>query len=1573
MAARMESPSGDAGQQTDVAALWDQALTSYSDRTGVDIRMAVQPQKSISSIMMEQQRLLQAFSGFRHNKGKVDKLRTVIARNADVVQSVATLVADAASAAFSPSAIILTAFTNVLNASKHVSDDYNAILGFFDLMNSFLERLSLLEGKLPRLPAFRKFVVQVFSSMLCVSGIARSYCLKGRFVKWAKALVDGTDEELQAALDNLKENLRRLESAMLMHTLRTAMETHDEVKAAKDGVSTLTGHVRELQSSMDKNTALTEQTLMFGERAMNAALETGIGVKDLLVNSHESAIVGQTLLRQQAKIHLSLEKMQGGRKLWTLRPSAATKTANLEQLRAYLLNQGEGAMRARLDEFELINPRMFQWVENEPLFEDIVEERSRWLWLSGKPGMGKSTISFKLFQLLRERLLEEQNAYVAAYFFDETLKRHTSDRSEAWELSKMLQWVGIKVAEQDSHYRDELLTALRRGGRPSDYNYYWIHIIRERFPKGSSRRLVVILDGFDLLSRDERVHLVNLLQSAKSNEMRVQFILTGDPKVETELGGLCDSGITLTKEKLARDFRKLADFRSKELPRLRGLRVRFRKLMVKKVAHMADSFFYVEHSMRRLNSLRREALISNELERLPESITQLYETLANECKRNRTPGEIEVLRGLFAWLAYANSEVTIAEASKIITIVAQENLISIEEELDGRLSRLLRISRSQDGDTQAQDSDVSDSDNSDSKADEQHRVAEDHGADSILGFQERSLRAFFRQAAENDQGLKCSPSDAHAIILRICIAALRTSNDQKLYSDSLTTYAAANWGRHFVAIDTEGIGDAQAAEVLESIHSLLNNKNNALRVVELGITTPKCTVLDAADLASAGESSGVLNCLQGWARRALKLPPGILSYGLADWYRPLAAEPARVFITLARSHINNWFSAQWIIQAYASFRVAQSTLRAGSRLPELRQNPGLREYFEKHRESDEPTTIESFDVVANAFWDIVKTAASHRGIARAMKHVHMFEPAIARLDLSLSLVEEGADKEIERYDALSSKGDAFIRLAQTLGDSDPGRSKELMAQAAGTLAEAIGILDLQTWLGPGVARDGDGAFAWGWIVRGMHAVACAGIGDFAASLASIKRSAAEGTFGVLPGFLSRIIKAMVDGNELSLMLDLLRSVGDRDRLSLFETLSVHSPMLRAAHERGESGAILELLDSASQYAAREKLYRSRARLLEITAQFAWSVMGREEEAKKRLRTLLDEDQIPSYYMNEAADLLAQLLYEQFRQSPLPNTKNSALEELRRIRRKLENEVSDFDPARSYTVVPLALMLRRLGPALDYAAVLQAAFNACIEGLKDDTGANDFQSLFLLKRVLMCVDGLERDAQIAYSAQQYILDDDIFRREKAGSKSSSGSGEEGAESAGGQRPEEVAEPGGSSPPRGEQKDKEGDKEAGQEPKPEQNGEDRKIESETSTATSSESGGTTTPATLKDEIREGLLPTSVQPNDICDMCFKPVWVWEEGASYSCLQCTRIDICATCMADRLASERGEKDLFWRVVCPQGHRYIKGPVEGWRGIRNGVMRIGDEELPVKQWVADVEKRWALYWDRYWSETMGA
>jgi hypothetical protein len=61
-----------------------------------------------------------------------------------------------------------------MTASKHVSDDYDMIESFFKVMQVFLERLSLLEDKIPPQEAFQRPLVKVFSSLLKISGIARS-------------------------------------------------------------------------------------------------------------------------------------------------------------------------------------------------------------------------------------------------------------------------------------------------------------------------------------------------------------------------------------------------------------------------------------------------------------------------------------------------------------------------------------------------------------------------------------------------------------------------------------------------------------------------------------------------------------------------------------------------------------------------------------------------------------------------------------------------------------------------------------------------------------------------------------------------------------------------------------------------------------------------------------------------------------------------------------------------------------------------------------------------------------------------------------------------------------------------------------------------------------------------------------------------------------------------------------------------------------------------------------------------------------------------------------------------------
>lgn len=68
-----------------------------------------------------------------------------------------------------------------MQASKNVSDDFDEVARFFDIMSSLLERLSLLESKLPDAKDYKIILMRVFSSLMVLCGIATSYVAKGRF------------------------------------------------------------------------------------------------------------------------------------------------------------------------------------------------------------------------------------------------------------------------------------------------------------------------------------------------------------------------------------------------------------------------------------------------------------------------------------------------------------------------------------------------------------------------------------------------------------------------------------------------------------------------------------------------------------------------------------------------------------------------------------------------------------------------------------------------------------------------------------------------------------------------------------------------------------------------------------------------------------------------------------------------------------------------------------------------------------------------------------------------------------------------------------------------------------------------------------------------------------------------------------------------------------------------------------------------------------------------------------------------------------------------------------------------
>ena len=91
------------------------------------------------------------------------------------------------------------------------------------------------------------------------------------------------------------------------------------------------------------------------------------------------------------------------------------------------------------------------------------------------------------------------------------------------------------------------------------------------------------------------------------------------------------------------------------------------------------------------------------------------------------------------------------------------------------------------------------------------------------------------------------------------------------------------------------------------------------------------------------------------------------------------------------------------------------------------------------------------------------------------------------------------------------------------------------------------------------------------------------------------------------------------------------------------------------------------------------------------------------------------------------------------------------------------------------------------------------------------------------------------------------------------------------------------------------------------------------------------------------------------------------------YYCLVCPSCDLCGDCHSKRLKQTAGEIGKPWLSFCGANHRYIKGLMKDWKGIKNGIIRIGDEEIAVKDWLRGLkEERWQNAWKTFWTRQGG-
>ncbi|KAH8885431.1 hypothetical protein GQ53DRAFT_695857 [Thozetella sp. PMI_491] len=1430
----------------DVSGLWNEALKKYKGIVGVELQAKFQSVDEMIAYGTDQ---MNNFHKFRHDQKKVDKLRSLFVANMSLIEKGAQQLVAAATPAFPPAAAIGTAFTYMLNACRQVSADYNVVTAFFEDMNAFLQRISILESRLPSNKAYRNCLMDVFTSLLEMCGFATKYIELGRFKKWLINLSKGEDGELGGARKRMDVSLKRLQDA----TEYAILGNTEEVKRMNADLQ----KNQDLQLNMAEEQNKMLQAVMDGQDTVKTELQS---IQKLLV-----------MFDQRRK--------DEGPKQGASKAASQNKPPTSNRVRSSFPESTNPEVEYKSIKDNFI-PETGSWIFEEDAWnlwatQDAAKNPPKILAVSGPPGSGKSHLAVsaydKLFAAANGGTGETNVGY---FFFRETTK-------DLQYFYQAINWLVIQLAEQNTLMCERINVELAK--EDSDFDSWgwedvWGNLVKPFFGKSSKSKLQIVLDGVDELMFGERDNVTGFLKMvSEATDLNVTVFCTTRETLVPALTEMGAAFIEIVKEKQSADLKALV---WQHLNKDSGLR-KFARYMKQRIAteleEKADGMLYAEHMLRQFNTIGREPLILKQLATaMPKDIDELYENILADVQRHIQPSQHASLKTLLAWLSFSREPLTLGDSLGLLRLQPGD-VFDLEDELQGsHLSRLLKIAGVEERSDEDEDETSLEAKDPESGYDD---------ADLPLKFQERSMRGFFRSTKPGDTGLRTAFYEAHRRIFVTCSDII--CGRAQGVKESLKKYAAASWAYHlsFAALGKPGVSDEENILGLEAMGRIMSNEDTgAANILEsLGV--------DYKELARDFREDWFLGNFKYYASGADKYKDK-LSQATVAWAAETSVDQNKALVPLASAHVANMLQAKDMKLALRSYRFARTALKRTS----------LGEFLDEEEEDIEEDGLEDQEGenseqdilgMVNAFPDIPKDANSHWVIAGLLHHSRHWDAALSEANQGLEIVTDTLD----RFRLLDLKSNISIGL-------------EDYEESFEAIKAALALSDLP----PNLLRRG-------YVTRAKAEAHLKRLDDSVASFEAARHAdpgepmagdvlqAEFATYNLknVDSESINVVKKWTPLEKLSFMT--WRYDMDSDHHEYFRRLAGRTGQQEFLVQAYEE--VIEMLDRVDAAAPIR---------LEL-AQAYWDVLFDAEKAKGLLDEVLktnstgyfwrftNED--PVLTLTNALLYSTDIIYEEFRATSDRDSKAKLLAEAKGLMEKpLARSLTPQKSDLTHYNLTLARMARKVGSLMEFQDLLELAFQNSYELLEDTVGWNDYTSLLLLAKVLSTLPGLDKEVEILMSATFSELDMEDEEEEE--------------------------------------KKEEGDKD----------GEDDEEESD-------------------DEEEDEDLPTDQGDLSGAEVscsgeCLPQIkWrFWEEGKPlYQCTICSDTLLCEPCYQKRQAYNAGEPSKVGSNYCNKNHKYIKGPMPGWKGIKDGIMTIeGSEPVPFKEWLVELkEKKWKNAWERFW------
>ncbi|KAF4995949.1 hypothetical protein FGRMN_4804 [Fusarium graminum] len=926
LAIRANSPEEEEGDCQAISRLWSEALKDYKGVVGHDLTHGFTCTKDMIDQATND---MENFHKFRHNEKKVDRLRTILAENFGYIEAGTKQLANAASSAFPPAAAIGAALTYFMGACRLVSADYDTITVFFEDMKSFLQRIMILETRLPNSKHYRVCLTDVFASFLLMCGFAQRFVELGRFRKWVTNLINGEDSELASARKDMDLKLSRLQNATENAILGN---TEEQLKMA-----------RELERNAKCHTEV-----------LHEQLETMKSIRDTTERmSEDIAKLIKTINQQGNKNETNGLSDLAHRDI----PLTAMRIRNMLP-----------AVRDEGLEYRILKETLLDdtctWVFSEPQWREWSRRKDNGpmiLAITGPAGLGKSHISAAIYQSLQKEAQADSTKQTCVCQFH--FREHKPD------LSSLLPAVANlinQIAGQSSSLCELFNTQWQNDEIQIDVSS-WQHLVQfllvPAFNKESKNILIVVLDGIDeLQSLSDFEEFMQILRKEEINISVVLTSRTGTLSSTEEAGFLT---LEATIEKQTQDLKTLIWARLNSLGSLRTFSRYVQQRIADRVETTAPSMLYAEHILHRLDDLGRQGAVLRAIgQPLPSDLHAIYESMLRDCYRRTDAGYHTVVNKLLYWVAFAFRPLILNEVASLAKVWSNYADFDLED-IPEPFAKFIRVGdpgadAEERASLQAREAwGAAITELEVNKDDDQPDAIFDDGK-LLVKFRERSLRSFFRETPQSGSLHRWTPSQACCQIFLDCVSILRSTSQEAAGAiESVKSFAVEHLMKYWIGIKLKDRSIEEQVKVMEAMGTIMTDRHQYPALIEL-----------QKDYYTTRFTEKFFLNLSQWAA-LLETVQHRLSKDSFQWWGEAVKSPANCLWHIAKAHAERIFNATDAAHAKTAFTAFVGCFRASQ------HNPACITY-----EAESPLGDREIILCLQVlFEDICVSACSYRAIA----------------------------------------------------------------------------------------------------------------------------------------------------------------------------------------------------------------------------------------------------------------------------------------------------------------------------------------------------------------------------------------------------------------------------------------------------------------------------------------------------------------------------------------------------------------------------------------------------------------